>query len=118
VSFLHQLSLLPHPPESIPVNNLVAIAGTPLGDRIAGEGGISGIEFVRTIAATRIVCPQSMVRLSAGRNEMSEELQALCFLAGANSIFVGNQLLTTPNPEPGSDAHLMQTLGLRPMAAG
>ena len=115
VSFLHQLATLPHPPESIPINNLVAIAGTPLGDKVGPSGGISGIEFVRTIAVARIVCPRSMVRLSAGRNEMSEELQALCFLAGANSIFVGDTLLTTPNPQPGTDAHLMAELGLRPM---
>jgi len=114
-SFLHQLATLPHHPDSIPINNLVAVTGTPLGERAAAEGGISGIEFVRTIAVARIVCPRSMVRLSAGRTEMSEELQALCFLAGANSIFVGNQLLTTPNPERGTDAHLMAELGLRPM---
>jgi len=115
VSFLHQLATLPHHPDSIPINNLVAVAGTPLGERAAKDGGISGIEFVRTIAVARIVCPRSMVRLSAGRTEMSEALQALCFLAGANSIFVGNQLLTTPNPERGTDAHLMAELGLRPM---
>ncbi|ESQ86453.1 biotin synthase [Asticcacaulis sp. AC460] len=115
VSFLHQLAALPVPPDSIPINNLVAVAGTPLGDKVAREGGISGLEFVRTIAAARIVCPRSMVRLSAGRTEMSEELQALCFLAGANSIFVGDTLLTTPNPQPGTDAHMMRELGLRPM---
>ena len=115
VSFLHQLATLPHHPDSLPINNLVAISGTPLGDRAVEAGGISGVEFVRTVAVARIICPKSMVRLSAGRNEMSEELQALCFLAGANSVFVGNQLLTTPNPERGSDAHLMQVLGLKPM---
>jgi biotin synthase len=115
VSFLHQLATLPHHPDSLPINNLVAVSGTPLGEKSAREGGISGLEFVRTIAVARIVCPKSMVRLSAGRNEMSEELQALCFLAGANSIFIGNQLLTTPNPERGTDAHLMQALGLKPM---
>ncbi len=115
VSFLHQLATLPHHPDSLPINNLVAVAGTPLGEKAAKDGGISGLEFVRTIAVARIVCPKSMVRLSAGRNEMSEELQALCFLAGANSVFVGNQLLTTPNPARGTDAHLMQVLGLRPM---
>ncbi len=116
VSFLHQLVSLPSHPDSIPINNLVAISGTPLGDKVAKDGGISGIEFVRTVAVARILCPKSMVRLSAGRNEMSEELQALCFLAGANSIFVGDTLLTTPNPQPGTDAHLMQVLGLQPMA--
>ncbi|ADU13907.1 biotin synthase BioB [Asticcacaulis excentricus] len=116
VSFLQQLANLPSHPDSLPINNLVPVANTPLGERSKGKGEVSPIEFVRTVAVARIVCPKSMVRLSAGRNEMSEELQALCFLAGANSIFVGNQLLTTPNPEPGSDAHLMQTLGLRPMS--
>ncbi len=116
VSFLHQLATLPHHPDSIPINNLVAISGTPLGDRIKDEGGISGLEFVRTIAVARIVCPKSMVRLSAGRNEMSAELQALCVLSGANSIFIGETLLTTPNPQPGTDAHLMRELGLKPMA--
>ena len=115
VSFLHQLATLPHHPDSIPINNLVAISGTPLGDKVGAEGGISGIEFVRTIAVARILCPKSMVRLSAGRNEMSEELQALCFMAGANSIFIGDTLLTTPNPQPGTDAHLLRELGLRPM---
>lgn len=117
VSFLHQLATLPHHPDSLPINNLVAVTGTPLGEKVMREGGISGIEFVRTVAVARIVCPKAMVRLSAGRNEMSEELQALCFMAGANSIFVGNQLLTTPNPERGSDAHLFQALDLRPMDA-
>ncbi|MGA9658727.1 MAG: biotin synthase BioB, partial [Asticcacaulis sp.] len=115
VSFLHQLATLPHHPDSIPINHLVAVAGTPIGDRMSNEDGISGIEFVRTIAVARIICPKSMVRLSAGRNEMSDELQALCFLAGANSIFIGDTLLTTPNPQPGTDAHLMATLGLKPM---
>ncbi|ESQ84648.1 biotin synthase [Asticcacaulis sp. AC466] len=115
VSFLHQLATLPHHPDSIPINNLVAISGTPLGDKVGSEGGISGLEFVRTIAVARIVCPKSMVRLSAGRAEMSEELQALCFLSGANSIFIGDTLLTTPNPQPGTDAHLLRELGLRPM---
>ncbi len=116
VSFLHQLATLPRHPDSLPINNLVAVAGTPLGEKAEAEGGISGIEFVRTVAVARIVCPKSMVRLSAGRTEMSEELQALCFLAGANSVFVGDQLLTTPNPERGTDAHLMAELGLKPMS--
>ena len=116
VSFLHQLATMPAHPDSIPINNLVAIAGTPLGDKVLNEGGIDGIEFVRTIAVTRILCPKSMVRLSAGRNEMNDELQALCFLSGANSIFVGDTLLTTPNPQPGTDAHLMRVLGLKAMS--
>jgi biotin synthase len=115
VSFLHQLVNLPTPPNSIPINSLVAIGGTPLGEKVAKDGGISGVEFVRTIAVARILCPNAMVRLSAGRNEMSEELQALCFLAGANSVFVGDTLLTTPNPTPGTDAHLFQALGLGAM---
>jgi len=115
VSFLHQLATLPHHPDSLPINNLVAVDGTPLGERAQREGGISGLEFVRTVAVARIVCPKSVVRLSAGRTEMSEELQALCFMAGANSIFVGDQLLTTPNPERGTDAHLLKELGMRPM---
>lgn len=115
VSFLHQLATLPHHPDSIPINNLVAISGTPIGDKLGTDGGISGLEFVRTIAVARIICPKSMVRLSAGRNEMSEELQALCFMSGANSIFIGDTLLTTPNPQPGTDAHLLRELGLRPM---
>ncbi|MFT4090436.1 MAG: biotin synthase BioB [Asticcacaulis sp.] len=116
VSFLHQISNLPAHPDSIPINNLVPVANTPLGIKAKVKGGVTTIEFVRTIAVARILCPKSMVRLSAGRNEMSEELQALCFMSGANSIFVGDQLLTTPNPERGTDAHLLQSLGLRPMA--
>ena len=108
---LHQLATLPAHPDSLPINNLVPIKGTPLGDSTS----IGGIEFVRTVAVARIVCPRSMVRLSAGREEMSPELQALCFLAGANSIFVGGQLLTTPNPEMDEDARLLGSLGMRPM---
>jgi biotin synthase len=100
-------------PESIPINELVPIPGT----RLADAPPISGIEFVRTIAVARIVCPRSMVRLSAGREEMDEALQALCFLAGANSIFVGGRLLTTPNPEMSQDEKLLAELGLRPMGS-
>ena len=85
---------------------------------MAAEGQIDGLEFVRTIAVARLVCPKSVVRLSAGRETMSRELQALCFLAGANSVFVGEQLLTTPNPEMAKDARLFADLGLRPMGAG
>ena len=87
-------SMEPHP-ESVPINHLVGVANTPLGD----SEPLDGIDFVRTIATARILMPKSMVRLSAGREGMSQELQALCFLAGANSIFVGEELLTTPNPE-------------------
>jgi len=110
---LHQLATLPEHPQSLPINNLVPIKGAPLGDSQA----IGGIEFVRTVAVARIVCPRSMVRLSAGREEMSPEMQALCFLAGANSIFVGGRLLTTPNPEMDEDAKLLAELGMRPMGS-
>jgi biotin synthase len=112
---LHALATLPVHPDSLPVNALVPVKGTPLGDRIASEGQIDGLEFVRTVAVARLVCPKSMVRLSAGREGMSRELQALCFLAGANSIFVGGRLLTTPNPDMDSDSRLFADLGLRPM---
>jgi biotin synthase len=108
---LHQLATLPAHPESVPINNLVPIKGTPLGD----SPPIPGLEFVRTIAVARILMPGSMVRLSAGREVMSDEMQALCFLAGANSIFVGGRLLTTPNPEMDEDARLLAALGMRPM---
>jgi biotin synthase len=112
VGMITTLASLPAHPESVPINMLVRVAGTPL----AGEPGIEPIEFVRTIAAARITMPRSMVRLSAGREEMSEETQALCFLAGANSIFYGPKLLTTPNPERDRDRELMDNLGLSPMA--
>ena len=112
---LQALANLPEHPESVPINALVPIEGTPLGDKVAAEGEIDGLEFVRTIAVARIVCPRSVVRLSAGREAMSRELQALCFLAGANSIFVGARLLTTANPEMDDDARLFADLGLRPM---
>ena len=116
-SLLHQLAILPEHPDSLPVNALVPVAGTPLGDRVSREGEIDAIEFVRTVAVARLVCPASVVRLSAGREGMSRELQALCFLAGANSIFVGGKLLTTPNPEEDEDAALFRDLDLRPMVA-
>jgi biotin synthase len=99
--------LAPHP-ESVPINRLVPIPGTPL----AGAAPIDGLDFVRWIAVARIVFPQSTVRLAAGRETMSEELQALCLLAGANSIFIGEKLLTTPNPGPARDDRLMEQLGL------
>ena len=111
---LHQLATLPAHPESLPINDLMPIKGTPLGS----SPKIDGIEFVRMIAVARLVCPKAVVRLSAGREHMSRELQALCFLAGANSIFVGAKLLTTANPERGQDETLMAELGLRPMGAG
>ena len=113
---LHQLATLPSHPDSLPINGLVPVSGTPLGDKVLAEGRpIDSIEFVRTIAVARIVCPKSMVRLSAGREGMSRELQALCFLAGANSIFVGGKLLTTPLPGMDEDSRLFQDLDLRPM---
>jgi biotin synthase len=115
---LHQLATLPAHPDSLPVNALVPVGGTPLGDRIKQEGELDGIEFVRTIAVARLVCPKSMVRLSAGREGMSKELQALCFLAGANSIFVGGKLLTTPLPGMDEDTLMLSDLGMRPMTMG
>jgi biotin synthase len=116
-SLLHALATLPEHPDSLPVNALVPVAGTPLGERMMREGEIDEIEFVRTVAVARLVCPASVVRLSAGREGMSREMQALCFLAGANSIFVGGKLLTTPNPEEDEDAALFRDLDLKPMIA-
>jgi len=113
---LHQLAILPEHPDSLPVNALVPVGGTPLGDQIKAQGQLDGIEFVRTIAVARLVCPKSMVRLSAGREGMSRELQALCFLAGANSIFVGGKLLTTPLPGMDDDQLMLADLGMKPMA--
>ena len=114
-SLLHQLATLPAHPDSLPINGLVPISGTPLGDQVLQKGQIDGLEFVRTIAVARIVCPRAVVRLSAGREGMSREHQALCFLAGANSIFVGSRLLTTANPEIDADDRLFADLGMRPM---
>lgn len=106
-----QLANLDPYPESVPINNLVQVAGTPL----HGTSSIDSFEFVRTIAAARITMPEAVVRLSAGRQEMSESVQALCFLAGANSIFYGDKLLTTDNPETARDRALFEKLGLRSM---
>jgi biotin synthase len=105
------LANLPEHPESVPINMLVQVHGTPLD----GTGKLDPLDFVRTIAVARIMMPRSMVRLSAGREEMSDELQALCFLAGANSIFCGPKLLTTPNPGRDHDSHLFERLGIEPM---
>ena len=105
------LASLPEPPESVPINALVAVEGTPL----ANAEPIDAIEFVRVIAAARITMPASFVRLSAGREAMSDEAQALCFLAGANSIFHGEKLLTTANPAVSRDDALFAKLGLRPL---
>lgn len=101
-------------PESVPINNLVQVEGTPL----HGTAALDPLEFVRTIACARITMPKAMVRLSAGRQEMSEGIQALCFFAGANSIFYGDKLLTTGNPEAQRDRALMERLGLHAMGSG
>ncbi|HUY02375.1 MAG TPA: biotin synthase BioB [Rhodocyclaceae bacterium] len=106
-----ELANMSPPPESVPINHLVAIPGTPLENAAA----LDPFEFVRTIACARITMPRSMVRLSAGREQMSDELQALCFLAGANSIFYGDKLLTADNPEAGHDEELFARLGLKAM---
>jgi biotin synthase len=104
-----QLANLEPYPESVPINNLVQVEGTPL----YGTAKLEPLEFVRTIAAARITMPKAMVRLSAGRREMSEEVQVLCFLAGANSIFYGDKLLTTGNPEVRQDQSLFDKLGIQ-----
>ena len=113
VGMVVALASLPVHPESVPINLLVQVAGTPL----EGTAELDRFEFVRMIAVARITMPGSMVRLSAGREAMSDEMQALCFLAGANSIFCGEKLLTTPNPARDHDRDLMERLGLRPMGA-
>jgi biotin synthase len=109
VDMLVTLANLPEPPESVPINMLIPIAGTPL----AQSEPIGGIEFVRIVALARIMMPASFVRLSAGRSAMSDELQALCFFAGANSIFVGDTLLTAGNPAEAVDRKLFGRLGLQ-----
>jgi biotin synthase len=108
---LRTLANLPEHPESVPINQLVQVPGTPL----HGRAGVDPFDFVRTIAVARVLMPRSHVRLSAGREGMSDEVQALCFLAGANSIFYGPKLLTTPNPGRDRDMALLDKLGLRPM---
>ena len=130
VGFIHTLATLPAHPESVPVNALVPVKGTVLGDMLAGTPledrlgdpttkipKIDDIEFVRTIAVARITMPMSMVRLSAGRESMSEATQALCFMAGANSIFTGDKLLTAANAGDDKDAAMLAKLGLVPMEA-
>ncbi len=111
IGMIATLASLPVHPESVPINMLVQVAGTPL----AVAGALDPFDFVRTVAAARIAMPRSLVRLSAGREDMRDEMQALCFLAGANSIFYGPKLLTTPNPAADRDRQLMDRLGLRPM---
>ena len=110
---IHALATLPTHPQSVPINALVQVEGTP----VAKAAPLDPLDFVRTIAVARITMPASVVRLSAGREAMSAETQALCFLAGANSIFYGEKLLTTPNPETDADKALFARLGLKPMPA-
>jgi biotin synthase len=107
---LHTLATLPQHPESVPINQLVQVEGTPLN----GLPPLDPLELVRTIATARLLMPRSYLRLSAGRTDMSESVQALCFLAGANSIFYGERLLTTPNPGRTRDDELFSRLGLQP----
>lgn len=111
IGLLHQLATLEPHPESVPINMLVRAAGTPL----AGMADLDPLLMVRTIATARIIMPRSMVRLAAGRAQMTREAMLLCFMAGANSIFYGEKLLTTPNPSPDTDDHLLKELGLKPM---
>ena len=123
IGLLVALATLPVHPGSVPINALVPIPGTPRGDALLAGGKpapeclVDGLEFVRTVAVARIMLPRSVVRLSAGREAMSDETQALCLLAGANSLFVGNRLLTTANPEADRDAALFARLGVVPMAS-
>jgi biotin synthase len=111
IGLLHQLATLEAHPESVPINMLVRVKGTPL----ASIPPLDPLEMVRAIATARILMPASRVRLAAGRKQLSPEAVALCFLAGANSIFVGEKLLTTPNPGPDEDEHLLQSLGMKPL---
>ena len=111
IAFLHQLADLPEHPESVPINQLIAVPGTPLSE----QKKIDTFEFIRVIAVARILMPTSMVRLSAGRDQMSDEMQALCFMAGANSIFYGEKLLTADNADTNNDQQLFKSLGLEPM---
>ncbi|MDO8535095.1 MAG: biotin synthase BioB [Xanthobacteraceae bacterium] len=113
LNLLRELASLDPQPDSVPINALIPVAGTPL----AQQAPVDPFEFVRIIATARILMPRAMVRLSAGRTMMSDECQALCFLAGANSIFLGPKLLTTPNPERTADMSLLTRLGLHPLAA-
>lgn len=113
LNLLRELASLDPQPDSVPINALVPVEGTPL----AESAPVSPLEFVRIIATARIILPRAMVRLSAGRTAMSDELQALCFLAGANSIFLGDKLLTTPNPERSDDMRLLDQMGMHPLEA-
>lgn len=113
IEFLLTLANLETPPESVPINRLIPVEGTPL----AKAEPVEGIELVRTVATARILMPKSVVRLTAGRTEMSDELQALCFLAGANSIFIGDKLLTEANPQMNKDETLLHKLGVEACVA-
>jgi biotin synthase len=108
IALLLELSKLPKCPQSIPINKLIPIEGTPL----ATAEPLDHFEFIKTIAVTRLMFPTAMVRLSAGREDMSEEAQAWCFMAGANSIFIGDKLLTAPNPSKDKDIQLLKKLGI------
>jgi biotin synthase len=112
-AFIAKLANLNPYPESVPINHLVPVAGTPLAD----QKGVDPLEFVRTIAIARITMPTARVRLSAGRQELGRAIQAMCFMAGANSIFYGDKLLTTSNPEADADRELLAELGLKTKAA-
>ena len=112
IDWVHELLKMPKAPESIPVNLLVPIAGTPIGDKVLAEGQLPVLEWIRTIAVTRICCPTSYVRLSAGRESLSDSEQALAFMGGANSFFYGDKLLTTGNASQSGDDRLMRELGL------
>lgn len=113
LKLLAELAALDPQPDSVPVNALIPVDGTPLAEAVP----VDPIEFVRVIATARILMPAAMVRLSAGRTNMSDEMQTLCFVAGANSIFLGEKLLTTPNPGPADDLRLLTKLGMRPLTA-
>jgi biotin synthase len=111
-ALIAQLATLSPPPESVPINHLVQVEGTPLHAKLRGDAALDPLEFVRTIAVARIMMPRAMIRLSAGRRELGDAVQALCYLAGANSIFYGERLLTTGNPDVDADRALFDKLGL------
>src|SRR5262249_38173107 len=116
-ALIAQLANLDPPPESVPINQLVQVPGTPLHERLGGNAAIDPFDFVRTVAVARITMPFAMVRLSAGRREMGEAVPALCCRAGANSIFYGDRLLTTDNADADADRMLFARLGLAAMGA-
>jgi biotin synthase len=111
-ALIAQLATLSPQPESVPINHLVQVEGTPLHAKLRGDAALDPLEFVRTIAVARIMMPRAMIRLSAGRRELGDAVQALCYLAGANSIFYGERLLTTGNPDVDADRALFDKLGL------